>query len=210
VNPEMPLTHTRQTGSNVDLKSSADEPDSLVLPDTAGEVIRADDFFERQELGPYDQTSPLLAEGRETIASESGDRVARWATRRFLSFTGPKANEYFKTLQQWEGYVLGVSQDVFRARLIDVGGGQPDETAEVLIDEIEEEDRALIKTGAVFYWTIGYLDRPSGRIRASVIRFRRLPTWTDRELHEASALADRWRGILDTEEQSAGSQRYTG
>lgn len=81
------------------------------------------------------------------------------------------AQEYFNAVQKWEGYVIEVGQDTFRARLVPIIGEGPDQEAEIYLREMKEEDHTLIKPGAVFYWSIGYLDRPSGRLRASVIRF---------------------------------------
>jgi hypothetical protein len=108
----------------------------------------------------------------------------------------PVPREFFRAMQKWEGYVTEVDQDTFRARLARVLGEGPDQEAEIYTEEVDEADRALIQPGAVFYWSIGYLDRPSGRVRASIIRFRRLPVWTKRELDSASAEADRLKGLL--------------
>jgi hypothetical protein len=101
----------------------------------------------------------------------------------------PKAKEFFKAIQRWEGYVLDVTEDSFRARLMTIEGEGPTQEAEILLEELVQEDRKLVEPGAVFYWSIGYLDRPSGRLRISSIRFRRLPAWTSRELEKARAEA---------------------
>jgi hypothetical protein len=111
----------------------------------------------------------------------------------------PIVREFFQAIQKWEGYVVAVGQDTFRALLIPIKGEGPDQEAEVYIEEVAQDDRALIEPGAVFYWSIGYLDRPSGRARASVIRFRRLPVWTKHELGNAKREAHRLRGLLDVD-----------
>jgi hypothetical protein len=109
------------------------------------------------------------------------------------------AREHFRTLQKWEGYVIEVRQDTFLARLVPIIGEGPDQDAEIYLEEIQQDDHALIEPGAVFYWSIGYLDGPSGRSRTSVIRFRRLPTWTKRELENASAKAAKLKDLFDAE-----------
>ncbi len=107
--------------------------------------------------------------------------------------------EYFRAMQKWEGHVIWVGKDTFSARIEPIVGEGLDQEAEIYVEEVASDDRSLIEPGAVFYWSIGYLDRPSGRLRASVIRFRRLPVWTKRELENAAAKADELRGLLDVE-----------
>jgi hypothetical protein len=109
----------------------------------------------------------------------------------------PKVHEYLLALQKWEGYVTEVGTDTFWARLSMVVGEGTDQDAEIYIEEVDLEDRALIKPGAVFYWTIGYLDRPSGRQRSSVLRFRRLPVWTRQDLIRARSKALKIKQIFD-------------
>ena len=108
-----------------------------------------------------------------------------------------RVREHFIALQKWKGYVTEVGQDTFHARLIPLLGEGPDLHAEIWIEEMEEEDRAFIEPGAIFYWSIGYLDRPSGRQRTSIIRFQRLPTWTKRELEAARVESAKLKELLD-------------
>jgi len=97
----------------------------------------------------------------------------------------------FIALQRWEGVVLEVMSESFVARLVDRTEPGPDEEAEFRLDEVSRPDLPLVVPGAVFYWSIGYLDRPSGqRMRQSVMRFRRLPTWTNEELKNAARQAE--------------------
>ena len=98
--------------------------------------------------------------------------------------------------------MIEVGPDTFLARLTRIVGEGPDQEAEIYLNEVEEEDHALIEPGAVFYWSIGYLDRPSGRIRASVVRFRRLPAWTRRQLEAARAEAAKLRDLLHGNQSS--------
>jgi hypothetical protein len=85
-----------------------------------------------------------------------------------------------------------VMDNAFLARLIDLTHTGVDEEAEFPIDEISEEDKALITPGAIFYWDIGYHTSYSGqRTRKSLIRFRRLPAWTQKEIEAAQREAER-------------------
>jgi hypothetical protein len=111
----------------------------------------------------------------------------------------PPAREFFKALQKWEGYVLDVTEDSFRARLVTIEGEGPPQEVEIPLEELVPEDRKLVEPGAVFYWSIGYLDRPSGRLRTSLIRFRRLPAWSSRELEKARTEAEKLGALLGIE-----------
>jgi hypothetical protein len=111
----------------------------------------------------------------------------------------PPAREFFKALQKWEGYVLDVTEDSFRARLVTIEGEGPTQEVEIPLEELVQEDRKLVEPGAVFYWSIGYLDRPSGRLRTSLIRFRRLPAWSSRELEKARTEAEKLGALLGIE-----------
>jgi len=104
----------------------------------------------------------------------------------------------FISLQKWEGIVLKRIKESFLARLIDLTNDGPDEEAELPIAEISKEDLDLIEPGAIFYWNIGYLDKWSGqRTRASVIRFRRLPKWTRKEIEAATREAEQIQEFLN-------------
>jgi hypothetical protein len=105
--------------------------------------------------------------------------------------TAPRQSAFI-SLQKWEGVVLAVLSDSFLARLVDLTRTGPDEEAEFPLDEVSEEDRPLIRPGAIFYWNIGYHNSYSGqRTRTSIIRFRRLPAWTREEIEAATREAER-------------------
>lgn len=103
----------------------------------------------------------------------------------------------FLELQKWEGIVLQILKDTFIARLIDLTHGGSDEEAEFSFEEVHIEDQSLIKPGAIFYWNIGYLEDRGQRIRASVTRFRRVPTWKSEEIEAAKRDAQYVRDLFD-------------
>jgi len=105
--------------------------------------------------------------------------------------------EQFTSLQKWEGVVEEVKSDYFVARLVDLTEPNQDEEAEFALDDVPEADRPLIAPGAIFYWNIGYLDNRHGqRYRASLIRFRRLPAWTEDEIKASREEAERIANAL--------------
>lgn len=102
----------------------------------------------------------------------------------------PLIKNRFLELQKWEGIVLQISKDSMVARLIDLSEKESEGEVEFALDEIHSDDLPLVKPGAIFYWTIGYLDKGGQRIRASIIRFRRLPRWRTEELDAAKKDAE--------------------
>lgn len=108
----------------------------------------------------------------------------------------PEQDSYI-LLQKWQGVVKNVGEESFLAELRDLTSERPEEEAEFPIDEIPNPDRELIAVGAVFYWCIGYLDTLNGqRIRASEIRFRRVPAWTKKEIERARSQAIKLRDAI--------------
>ena len=114
-----------------------------------------------------------------------------------VPFSSHSFTDSFKAIQKWEGYVIEVYEETFLARLVPIVGEGSDQEAEIYIEEVDPADRVLIAPGSVFYWSIGYLDKPSGRHRDSYIRFRRLPAWTQRELKAAEEKAKILRELLN-------------
>ena len=97
---------------------------------------------------------------------------------------GPPNYRKFKLLQEWEGIVDEVCEDVFWARLIDLTNrNRPDESMELPLDMVSETDRPLVLPGSIFYLNIGYHTTLAGqRSRVTEIRFRRTPRWSRNQL----------------------------
>lgn len=103
----------------------------------------------------------------------------------------------FIPMSRREGVVLEIRQDEFDARLVDLDGAETDLEATFAIEELSPDDVALLRAGAVFYWTIGYFDdHVRRRTRVSELRFRRLPSEDSNVLAEAEAEADQIRREL--------------
>jgi len=96
----------------------------------------------------------------------------------------------FQSLQKWEGIVQEVLADGFIAKLVDLSNDSPEEVADFPFEELSDDDKILVEDGAVFYWNIGYQISPSGqKRRTSLIRFRRLPAWRQKDLDQGLAKA---------------------
>ncbi len=108
----------------------------------------------------------------------------------------------FKKLQEWEGYVTNISNNTFHARLFDKASKHDValEEAEFPLDDLTDDDRKLLKEGAVFNWLIGYQRFDNGGLqRVSQIIFRRIPAWTKRDFREANEYAETIENALKWE-----------
>jgi hypothetical protein len=115
-------------------------------------------------------------------------------------FVAPRDVSFYP-LQEWEGYVVDIAGDTFTARLVDKTADKTveGEVGEFAVSDLTDDDRELLKPGAIFRWTIGYQRTKGGtKRRVSDIVFRRLPQWTKFDLasakERAKKLADgiRW------------------
>jgi hypothetical protein len=100
----------------------------------------------------------------------------------------------FPPLYHWEGVVDEVGEDSFTCHLIPLeGDGQNQarvEFSDFSFDDLGESDRALVRPGAVFYWTVGRLTNAAGTTsNQSLVRFRRIPAPTATQVAQAKAEA---------------------
>jgi hypothetical protein len=146
---------------------------------------------------PEDQESSAeISSGQEQTKANTteGPSATKAATR---SKTTVQSLERFSVIQKWEGKVLEVEDDMFLAELTTIKGEEDQLVAEIYLEEVDESDLPLLEPGAIFYWSIGYYKRPSGTIRASLIRFRRLPPWNQRQLQKAREEAVKLQSLFD-------------
>lgn len=105
----------------------------------------------------------------------------------------------FTLLQQWEGVVSTEPRDEeFSAVLRDLTNPlRPEEQATFSVDQVPPPDRKLVVPGAVFYWSIGYEDTPTGTRRTvSLLRFRRLPAWTRADMRRIAREVERLKRVF--------------
>lgn len=103
-------------------------------------------------------------------------------------------------LQEWEGYVMDVTERDFVARLVDLTAGSSHEEEEAVIplDEVAERDAHKVCPGSIFRWVIGYERSATGtKKRVSHIVFRDLPAITRTDLRDGEAWAQETIRALD-------------
>ncbi len=193
-------------------------------PQPSTSVMRADDVlqFERDLVQTAQCLSRSLRKSQKTDTSQDAVSGAtletspqsvssalaglaavipkKWhaASRQAFDLFSTSQVETFKSLARWEGTVLAVEDDHMLARLIDLEGATADLEAEILLDEISPADLLRVEEGAIFYWTVGYLDTTGGqRKRESIIRFRSLPRWREKDIERSKKAAASIREELD-------------
>jgi hypothetical protein len=148
------------------------------------------------ESRPDGVLSVLRESSRTTTASPAVSAVDEWmhANDPDTSLVQPATVAHdappqarFRSLQSWEGRVVEVLKDSFVGVLADMTMPGVEEQVELDLEEVTPDDLPLVQPGAVFYWSIGYRAEPSGtRSRASEIRFRRLPRWSEAEIRDVA------------------------
>jgi hypothetical protein len=103
----------------------------------------------------------------------------------------------YVSLGKWEGYVIDSYDNFFLARITDLKEEHGDEEVEIFFDEISDDERKLVRPGAIFYWSIGY-EKEKGTVkRSSIIRFRRLPKWTKSDIDKAKKIKSELENFLN-------------
>jgi hypothetical protein len=87
-------------------------------------------------------------------------------------------------IQIWEGTVISVDNEsaVMTVKLTDRGGLIGEHTADIDLQWVAEQDRDLLRAGAVFYWTLFKETKRGSVSNSQEIRFRRLPSWNKTQL----------------------------
>jgi hypothetical protein len=143
----------------------------------------------QEELNGDTATKPF--NGSATTRPTDGRRVAEPIRKDKF---GPRLPaERVRLLQQWECVVLSVHDDCVECEMHDLTDvTKPVEWAEVYLEEFNHFDRALLREGAVFYWSIGHETKATGQVRRySELRVRRMPPLSKLTKREISERASR-------------------
>ena len=89
-------------------------------------------------------------------------------------------------LQIWEGSVVEVDGAAQTMQItLDAKIGQiPQHTAEIDLEWVSEQDKDLVRPGAVFYLTLFKRTKRGGIENAQELRFRRRPSWSLSQLSQ--------------------------
>ena len=138
-------------------------------------------------------SSEQIMNGRNTASEQFpiDDEGSEFITTLPAALETPEEITFY-ALQEWEGYVVEIGDEVFTCRLVDLTAGEPSETEQVdlPISDLTDEDRGRLREGRVFRWSIGYQRMCGSKRRVSQIVFRDRPKWTKRQIEEAEAKAE--------------------
>src|SRR4051794_14587160 len=83
--------------------------------------------------------------------------------------------------EQWEGRVVEVGPDRFKARVLNLSDGRIS-TMSLPLTAVDTIDQTLVEKGATFYVCRGRTLTPLSQKERAWVWFRRLPPWTPRQL----------------------------
>jgi hypothetical protein len=93
----------------------------------------------------------------------------------------------FKATQSWVGHIIRVDEDAIEVRFHDLNSGGTDEIALLDWDDINPDDKSLVRLGAVVYCSVGRMIRNGQVLNAQITRLRRLASWN---LNDIDSLSD--------------------
>jgi hypothetical protein len=143
--------------------------------------------------------SPAQPLSATESATAFAERVTAPRPLVFPDEQAPEVPEKFLVLQDWEGAVESIGPETFTARLRDWTNKEAyaSEIAELPIADVSDDDRELLRPGAIFYLTVGRVIRHNGRHdRVGRLVFRRLPAWTASTFRRAEQRTERLRRFL--------------
>jgi|SRR6516165_3758052 hypothetical protein len=113
----------------------------------------------------------------------------------------PQSIATFSPMQEWEGYVTEVKDETFTAHLVDITAKRriAEEKIEISISDLSDQDKDLLREGALFRWSIGYYKQHGTKMKSSRIVFRRLPAWTKSDFMKAEQKAKELIGAITWE-----------
>jgi hypothetical protein len=176
-----------------DLSEVSVGPQTFILSVPAA-ALRSD----KLELNSWGHQLLVAYENQAPVKVETGPKVLRLPG-------ADGATGQSRLLQQWEGTIVEVSDTDFVAVIRDkTDPSSPEEEATFSFDQVSPADRQLAVSGGVFYWSIAYEDTITRtRKTVSIIRFRRLPAWSRRDIDRVDREARRLRALFEDDDRSA-------
>lgn len=106
---------------------------------------------------------------------------------------------YSRKTQRWQGFILDLKNEnkTFVAKLEDLSNpGGTNEILEFEVNEVSPDEIELVKVGAIFYWSIGSVMTNGTLKKQSILRFKRVASWTAEEFDNAADLYYRFQSKL--------------
>ncbi|HXX95360.1 MAG TPA: hypothetical protein VEN81_17190 [Planctomycetota bacterium] len=170
--------------------------------------VQAANLTETAEKVEDDRNVEKVIEGPvNELAQEPGEFLENPSQEAFKK----RISRQFNVLQKWQGEVQSVerAEKEFVAVTRDLEDeSRSDENVTFSFDEVPKADWSLILPGAVFYWSVGYEQDEMGTVYGkSLVRFRRLPPWSDREIQRIKEEARRLKEYFGRKSGESGTER---
>jgi len=139
--------------------------------------------------------TPIERYPETTITLDAGPNTDRLSEKEYdppFATVLPPVSADSTPLQIWEGSVSEVDHNaqVMHVVLDAKIGQMPRHTAEIELQWVTEQDRDLVRPGAVFYLTLFKRTKRGSIENAQDLRFRRRPSWSSAQLEEIRREAD--------------------
>lgn len=142
-------------------ESFCEEADSDVLQ-TYQRVI-SDQFKEKEE----DKKDPEISQSDLNYGKSIPD-LKNFFMQKF------NADRFMETVS-WQGYIESISEKekTIYGRMRELYKNGTEESIEFDFNDVSDDDKELVKIGAIFYYSIGYALKNGQRIKMAILRFKR-------------------------------------
>lgn len=91
----------------------------------------------------------------------------------------------------WEGFVQSIDKEamIFTGRMKEIEKDSIDVHVEFSYDDVSDDDKPLLKNGAIFYYTIGYAVVNGQRMKQSILKFKRSLPFSEKDVDSITANA---------------------
>lgn len=95
-----------------------------------------------------------------------------------------ESTDFYKDTVSWIGHVesINLEAEEFVGILKDLDNPGPEEMAEFDFNEVTQDDKELLKVGAVFYYSIGFSYSKGQCKKDTVLKFKRNVNFTEEEI----------------------------
>lgn len=188
------LEQLRQSNTDSEFAESISGPETRSFDRSEWHLARQDSTGPSTSIARSDQES---SHGEDLVSTTVQAVEAQRPVKRIRPVVTPNGvNKVL--LQQWECVVTHRDDEVVGCDMHDLTCDSSDtEYAEIFLYQFNAYDIPFLTEGAVFYWSLGYLRRPTGQIlNLSEFILRRNQTLTRKQRADISQKVEKLRGLL--------------
>jgi len=186
-----------------DYSFSLDDSQTLEVKQISGDSYKIVDFI--NDLPKVTENQFFERFNSDLDESSKLEYIFQYFKDRFMPYNmyanGYSRNDRFLAFQKWQCRVTEITKESFSAIVTNLTDEhKEDEVVEFSLADVSDSDKELLNIGAIFYWSIGYLIKIGGtKIKSQIIKFKRLPKWSQEEIDQAYEEAGKLRRELGIE-----------